>query len=308
VAVVDAAGVDSVSLEGGKILYIDRNAGPSGSFPLSKAGILSQVETDGSGTTTLYAPPAGKNVHAYVATASTIHLLVTETQMDGQSMNVLYTMPRAGGTLTAVPTTQKFDGLLSYPFAVEGDNVYVVSTVTAPAVNRIYRVSISTGTATVIAEKDGLVFVSPQLVGGKVWFVAGQGNGGVYSVPADATGPSATAVTMDFCPHLQVGAGFFLCTPADVVRYDLAGTRTGPFYSSVPDVREPGYAARIDGDSVYIVPAVNAAPNAIWSVPVAGGAPVQVACARGAVSSFALDATNLVWKEVGTGHVVRVAR
>jgi hypothetical protein len=306
-AVVPSAGsVDTISAHGDTLLYVDRSVGPSGNFPGEKAGALKQMNIDGSGETTLYAAPASTSIRSYLATTDEIYLL----QVEGVSpaAAVLYTLPRAGGTPTPVPTTQRFDSLLSYPFAANGDSLFIFSPQVSGSHMQIHRVSISTGADVVIADKDTLVFTGNQLSDGKVWFAAGQGSGGVFAVDATASAPSsAAAVTTDTCGYLLVGSTFFLCTSGDTNRYDPSGTKTGPF--QLPGSNNPA-AVLLDGDTVYSIPRLDTPPYEIHAVSVSTGQSRLAACGRGFISSLTLDATNLVWKENGPSGptVVRVSR
>lgn len=312
----DANNTDSYELQGDKVLFVDRGVGGSGANFGARSGAIKEVDFEGNPPTTLYAAPDGKNVSTYFATATTIYLLQSESSTN--PVNVLYTVPRAGGAATPVPTAQTFDSLLSHPFAAQGDDVFVVSAVTSPSTNRIYRINVTTGATTVIAEKEGLVIVGAQLVSGKVWFVAGQGNGGVYQVAADATAPSATLVTNDFCPHLTVGSSAFLCDPGDVKRYALDGSGATLFFqrpANDPDLMiRAGVPGGIVNDDVFLVPALNAEPFNIWQQPLGGSAHTRVACSRGVPFEFRADARSLVWKESGAGggapgsRLVRVGR
>ncbi len=304
--VSNATAVDTISAHGDHILYIDRSVGPSGNLPTSKAGALKQKNIDGSGETTLYAAPASKTVLSYLATADEIYLLQAEGVSPAAA--VLYTMPSTGGTPTPVHTTQTFDALLAYPFAADGDNLFVFSPQLSGSHMQIHRVSISTGTDVVIADKDTLVFIGNQLKDGKVWFAAGQGGGGVFNVDSNASAPSsAAALTSDTCNHLLVGSTFFLCTSGDTNRYDSSGTKVGQF--QLPGSNNPA-AVLLDGDTAYSIPRLNAAPYEIHSVSVSTGHSMLAACGRGFVSSITYDATNLVWKENGPSGptIVRVAR
>jgi hypothetical protein len=304
--VTNATSVRSISAHGDHILYIDSSVGPSGNFPGSKAGALKQMNIDGSGETTLYAAPASTTVASYFATADKIYLLSAEGVSPAAAL--LYTLPLTGGALTPVPTTQKFDSLLSYLFAADGDNVFVFSPTLSGSRMQIHRVSISSGADVVIADKDTLVFIGNQLKDGKVWFAAGQGIGGVFTVDANVSAPSsAAALTTDTCNNLLAGTSFFLCTSGDTNRYDTSGRKIGRF--QLPGSNGPA-AVALDGDIAYSIPRHNEAPYEINAVSVSTGRSTLAACGRGMISSLVYDATNLVWKENGPSGptVVRVAR
>jgi hypothetical protein len=306
VIVPDATNIDTVSAHGDQVLYVDRSLGPTGSFPGTQTGALVQRNVDGSGETTLYTGPAGTSLRSYLATADTIYLLQSESGSPATA--VLYTMPRAGGALTPVPTTAQFDALLSYLFAANGGDVFIFSPQVTGSLQQIHRVTISTGADVVIAEKDTLVFIGTQLRDGKVWFAADQGLGGVFTVDASATAPSsAPALTTDTCFNLLGGPTFFLCKSGDTSRYDLSGVDTGVF--PLPGSNGP-VAVALDGDTVYSIPSRDVAPYEIYAVAVSTGASTRVACGRGFITALAYDATNLLWKENGPSGraLVRVAR
>ncbi|MEO8800875.1 MAG: hypothetical protein ABI551_23490, partial [Polyangiaceae bacterium] len=177
----------------------------------------------------------------------------------------LYRVPRTGGSATMVssydfsavnlvtttdlPTTESRIGI----FAVQGDDAFMDEE------TAISRVSISTGTRTVIADGSATPIFYPALLGSNIVYTAIDGATAaddIYSVAASATSPSGARVGTQTCGSTtaewaSAWSGGWICGRLwglDAV--DPTGTNKSSFYDTKP-IDSTYNPSPIDGTTFY---------------------------------------------------------
>jgi len=312
----------SPSLDGTDVYYID----PTQGIDLGgiKTGLIRHLHTDGSGDETIFTPT--RPVFAASVQGTSVFFFQLEADTGSGSAMHLYSVPRAGGSATMVssydfsavnlgtgidePTAEYRIGI----FAVQGDAVFMDEE------TAISRISISTGTRTVIADGSTTPIFYPSLVGSNIVYTALDGAGGdLYSVATSATTPSGTRVGTQTCGSTtaqwaSAWSGGWICGRIfglDAV--DGAGANKSSFYDTKP-VDSTYNPSPIDGTTFYAFGDATGSADPVrpllkmsTQTPNAG---TPVLCLdAGAKWNARISTSDLIWEQFeGSGSAVRTLR
>ena len=313
----------SPSLEGADIYYIDPTQGAD--LGGIKTGLIRHIHTDGTGDETIFTPT--RPVFAASVQGDDVFFFQLEADTGSGAPMHLYRVPRTGGTATQVstydfssvnlgndidlPTTETRIGI----FAVQGDDLYMDEE------TALSRVSLSTGTRTVIADGSTAPIFYPSLIGSNIVYTASDGGAsmGIYSVPTSATTPSGTRIGAQTCGSTtaqwaSAWSGGWICGRIfglDAV--DATGANKSSFYDTKPT--DSTYnPSPIDGTTFYAFGDGTGSPNPVrpllkmdTQTPNAGA---NVLCLDGGAKWNArISTSDLIWEQFeSSGSSVRTLR
>ena len=251
----------SPSLDGSDIYYIDPTQGTDvGDI---KAGLIRHIHTDGTGDETIFTPT--RPIFAASVQGTSVYFFQLEADTGSGAPMHLYSVPRAGGGATMVssydfsavnletsidlPTAEYRIGI----FAVQGDDAFMDEE------TAISRISISTGTRTVIADGSTAQIFYPSLIGTNIVYTAIDGAtaaNDLYTVPASANSPGGVRVGTQTCGSTtaqwaSAWSGGWICGRIwGLDAIDAAGANKSSFYDTKP-VDSTYNPSPIDGTTFY---------------------------------------------------------
>ncbi len=293
----------SLSVVGQDAYYIDRSANGS-------RGALHHVGLDGSNDTVVIDSLAGVLAQA-TAVGADIYYFQTDKN---DEMHLFKTSRATGGEGTQIGTatyglggaavTGGIFGFLALHsmgvFAVQGTDLFIND-------GNLSRVSMTTGAKTQLTSSMSLW---PRLVGSNVVFR--DSAGGIFSVPANATAPSAgTPIGTQKCgtgnylwmaasANPTSGFGFACGDPFGLVKLDgTAATKTAYINTiTLGSKDERSFnPSEIDGNTFYALPQLGSADTPIYKVDTATSSLTPVACNVRMVIDSHLTSTDLVFVE-----------